>query len=686
MTARETIEDDYFGHRVADPYRWLEDDLSDQTADWVNRQNDLTQSFLSEIPFKESIKARMTEKLSAPSLSGYQLASEYLYFQKHDAKKNQPVIYREPVSGGEPELFLDVNTLSEDGKTSVRILSFSQSHAYAAIVLSDGGSDWGRVIVIDSDTKALVDDAVSRVKFTGISWQGDEGFYYSTYPSGEGSLLSARTDDHKAYFHKLNQPSSADTLVFGTDMQERYRYVGAEVSHDQQWLIAYGANVTATNTLWVRPLGETNLSWSAISKDSAARLSYVGSDEDALLIFTDYKAPNGRLVKVSAHNFEIESAVDVIAESEYPIEQIRCAGQYLLVVYKNDVLQRVHQFSLQGEFIREIELPANGMAQLVNQSPKDKLGLVVCADLATPIHLNQFALDDGRVSTRFEPSLPFNRDQFETRQVFYPSKDGTQIPMFIVQPKGLELDGNTPVILYGYGGFNVTVPPVINAGIATWLEAGGVYAIANIRGGGEYGKAWHRSGTRHKRQNVFDDFIAGAEYLVENKYGSSETLVIRGGSNGGLLVGACMTQRPELFKAALPAVGVLDMLRYHQFTSGAGWAYDYGIADDDEAMFQTLKSYSPLHNLRAGVQYPATLITTGDHDDRVVPAHSFKFAAQLQYCAEQQAIGTAPALIRVNKNEGHGAGKSMQTIIEESTDAYAFIFKVLGKVPAFFND
>jgi prolyl oligopeptidase len=258
--------------------------------------------------------------------------------------------------------------------------------------------------------------------------------------------------------------------------------------------------------------------------------------------------------------------------------------------------------------------------------------------------------------------------------------------MFIVQPKGLELDGNTPVILYGYGGFNVTVPPVINAGIATWLEAGGVYAIANIRGGGEYGKAWHRSGTRHKRQNVFDDFIAGAEYLVENKYGSSETLVIRGGSNGGLLVGACMTQRPELFKAALPAVGVLDMLRYHQFTSGAGWAYDYGTADDDEAMFQTLKSYSPLHNLRAGVQYPATLITTGDHDDRVVPAHSFKFAAQLQYCAEQQAIGTAPALIRVNKNEGHGAGKSMQTIIEESTDAYAFIFKVLGKVPAFFND
>jgi prolyl oligopeptidase len=518
------------------------------------------------------------------------------------------------------------------------------------------------------ETLNVVDDQVAQTKFTNAQWLGDEGFFYSTYDTPDGSHLSAKTDAHKVYFHTLGQTQSDDALVFGQPDDGKYRYATAQTSDDQRWLYVYGANDTKTNRVWVRSLAEMDAPFSEVTLSGDSRTWCVATTNSHHILYTDDQAANGRLVSVPVSEPSMQVMTDFIPESDVAIQETTLAAGHLFVSVAKDVLTVVRQYRLDGTFVRELNLPANGAVMVAFDSSDSETVFISCVGLSQPMVHIEMNVNSGEYKTRIAPTLPFDASEFVTEQVFYPSKDGTQIPMFISHKKGLKLDGAAPTMLYGYGGFNVTVPPVISATVAAWLEQGGVWVQANIRGGGEYGKRWHLAGTKQNRQNVFDDFIAAAEYLIDRNICSSNTLAIKGGSNGGLLVGACMTQRPELFAAALPAVGVLDMLRYHCFTSGAGWAFDYGTSEESEDMFLALKAYSPLHNVKDDQRYPWTLITTGDHDDRVVPAHSFKYAATLQ----QKASHETPQLIRIDKKAGHGAGKSKQAIIDETADQFAF--------------
>ncbi|ELU8563056.1 prolyl oligopeptidase family serine peptidase [Vibrio parahaemolyticus] len=668
-TRKDSVVDTYFGHDIADPYRWLEDDRSEETAQWVSGQNSVTFDFLGQIPYRQQIRdlvanSQNYEKYSQPFVRG-----DYTYFYKNDGLQNQSVLYRRK-GEGEAEVFLDPNTFSEEGTTSLGEVSFSKDYRLVAYSISEGGSDWRKIFVIDTETKEQLEPEIVDAKFTSISWLGSKGFYYSSYDKPQGSELSARTEHHKLYYHELGTPQSEDKVIFGEQEAQIHRYVSGTTTTDDRFLIISGAESTSGNRLFYIDLQSDSQAIVTLRDTTQGDTYLIDSQDETLLLYTNLDAPNGKVV---SYNTQTEQWADVIAEQEQPLE-ISKGGGYLFATYMVDVLSKVQQFNFQGEWIRDVELPGEGTAYgLAGKKEETKL-YYTFTNYVTPPTIFSFDVESGASTLYQESKAPFDRNEYESKQVFYTSKDGTQVPMVISYKKGISLDGSAPTMLYGYGGFNISLTPMFSGNVANWLELGGIYAVANMRGGGEYGKAWHNAGTQQQKQNVFDDFIAAAEYLIENDYTSSERLAIRGGSNGGLLVGACMTQRPELFKVALPAVGVLDMLRYHTFTSGEGWKYDYGTSEQSEAMFRYLLGYSPVHNVKEGVQYPATLVTTADHDDRVVPAHSYKFIAELQ--DKQQ--GKNPVLIRIDVNAGHGAGMPLSKQIDLTTDVYAFTLHNMG--------
>ncbi|TLU65340.1 S9 family peptidase [Thalassotalea litorea] len=671
-TRKDDVVDEYFGQKVADPYRWLEDDRSDETAAWVEAQNKVTFGYLDQIPYRESLKKRLTElwnyeKYSAPFTEG-----EYTYFYKNDGLQNQYVVYRQQ-GDGEAEVFLDPNKFSDDGTTSLAQLSFSKDGSIAAYAISEGGSDWRKVIIIDAKTKERLEPALENIKFSGISWKGNEGFFYSSYDKPEGSELSAKTDQHKLYYHKLGTAQSEDKVIFGESTEQKRRYVGGQVSEDGRFLLISGAQSTSGNDLHLLDLTQPDAYLKTIVSDNTADTNMLDSDGDTLYLVTNMDAPNQKVMAMDVTDPAPAQWKTVIPESENVLKA-SAGGGFIYAHYMVDATTKLVQFDRQGNKLRDIQLPDVGTASGLNGKPDDKVLYYSFTNYKTPSTIYSFDVDNGGSAVHQASGAQFNSDDYVSKQVFYTSKDGTKVPMIITHKKGVELNGKNPTILYGYGGFNISLTPSFSVANGVWLEQGGVYAVANMRGGGEYGKDWHKAGTQTQKQNVFDDFIAAAEHLIDANYTSSDYLAIRGGSNGGLLVGAVMLQRPELFKVALPAVGVLDMLRYHKFTSGAGWAYDYGTSDQSKEMFEYLYGYSPLHNVKDGGQYPATLITTGDHDDRVVPAHSFKFAAELQ--AKQ--AGENPVLIRIETNAGHGAGTPVSKSIEQYADIFGFTLYNMG--------
>jgi len=671
-TRKGDVVDTYFGTEVADPYRWLEDDRSEETENWVKAQNEVTFAHLESIPYREKIETRLTElwnyeKISAPFKEG-----DYTYFYKNDGLQNQYVVYRQK-GDEEPEVFLDPNTFSEDGTTSLAQLTFSDDGSLAAYSISEGGSDWRKIRVIDAETKEQLEEPLVDVKFSGVSWVGNEGFYYSSYDKPEGSELSAKTDQHKLYYHELGTDQSDDKLVFGGTDAEKHRYVGGSVTDDDRYLLISAANSTSGNKLFLKDLTDEGSELVTILDHTDSDTRVLDNDGSKLYLVTNLDAPNQRVVTVDASNPAPENWEDFIPETENVLSVSTGAG-YIFAEYMVDAVAQVKQYAYNGDMVREVQLPGVGsIGGFSGKKEADEL-YYTFTNYSTPSTIYKFDPDQGGSEVYAESGADFDPANYESKQVFYTSKDGTEVPMIITYKKGTKLNGSNPTILYGYGGFNISLTPSFSIANAAWLEMGGVYAVANLRGGGEYGKDWHKAGTKLQKQNVFDDFIAAAEYLIEKDYTSPERLAIRGGSNGGLLVGAVMTQRPELFAVALPAVGVLDMLRYHTFTAGAGWAYDYGTANDSKEMFEYLLGYSPVHNVEEGVAYPATLITTGDHDDRVVPAHSFKFAAELQ----EKAGGENPQLIRIETNAGHGAGTPVSKTIEQYSDIFGFTLYHMG--------
>lgn len=664
---------DYFGTEVKDPYRWLEDDRSEETENWVEAQNKVTFNYLEKIPYRDQLKERLTdlwdyEKLSAPFTEG-----DYIYFFKNDGLQNQSVLYRKKTEDEEPKVFLDPNKFSEDGTTSLAGMSFSEDGKKVAYAISEGGSDWRKVMVMNAENKQILSDTIKNVKFGGLSWKGNEGFYYSSYEKPEGSELSAKTDQHRLYYHKLGTAQSEDKVIFGDSEEQKRRYVGGSVTEDNRFLIISARNSTSGGEIYLMDLTKKDPELVPII-DNFDTDSYVIDNEGSkLYIATDLDAPNRKIVTVDASNPTPENWKDLIPETENVLSP-STGGGYIFAEYMVDAISQVKQYDYDGKLVREVELPGIGAVGGFGTKKDKEVTYYSFTNYVTPGTIYKYDIEKGTSEVYNKPNIDFNPEDYESEQVFYNSKDGTKIPMIITYKKGTEMNGKNPTILYGYGGFNVSLTPGFSTAMSVWLEQGGVYAVPNIRGGGEYGKKWHDAGTKLKKQNVFDDFIAAAEYLIEKNYTSSEYLALRGGSNGGLLVGAAMTQRPDLMKVALPAVGVLDMLRYHTFTAGAGWAYDYGTAEDNKEMFRYLHGYSPLHNVKEGVEYPATLVTTGDHDDRVVPAHSFKFAAELQ---EKQA-GNKPVLIRIETKAGHGAGKPTSMVIEEYADIFGFTLYNMG--------
>ncbi|MBN1821644.1 MAG: S9 family peptidase [Prolixibacteraceae bacterium] len=675
LTKKVDVVDTYFGIDVNDPYRWLEDDHSAETAEWVKAENKVTFSYLEKIPYREEIKTRLStlwnyEKVGAPFKEG-----KYTYFYKNNGLQNQDVLYRfktgeDPITA---EVFLDPNTFKEDGTISLGNISFSRNGEIAAYTISEGGSDWRKILVIDTETKELIGDTLVDVKFSGLSWKANEGFYYSSYDKPEGSELSAKTDQHKLYYHKIGTSQENDELVFGGTPEEKHRYVSGSVTEDDHYLAIMASISTTGNKLFIKDLTKPGSKLIAVIDNTESDTYVIDNVGTKLYLVTNLNAPNQKIVTVDASDPLPENWADFIPETENVLNPTT-GGGYFFADYMIDAVSKVFQYDYNGKLVREVELPGIGSVGGFGSKKEEKDLYYSFANYITPNSIYKYDAEQGTSELYRKPDIDFNPDEYESNQIFYNSKDGTRIPIIITYKKGTQLNGKNPTILYGYGGFNISETPYFSIRTAVWLELGGVYAVPNIRGGGEYGRKWHDAGTQMNKQNVFDDFIAAAEYLIDNKYTSSDYLAIFGGSNGGLLVGAVMTQRPDLMKVALPAVGVLDMLRYHTFTAGAGWAYDYGTANDNKEMFEYLKGYSPVHNVKAGVKYPATLITTGDHDDRVVPAHSFKFAAELQ---EKQA-GNNPVLIRIETDAGHGAGTPVSKSIEQITDMFGFTLYNMG--------
>jgi len=673
-TRKDSTVDNYFGVEIADPYRWLENDTAPEVISWVAKQNEVTFNYLNQIPFREEIKTRLTEiwnyeKFSAPFKEG-----DYWYFGKNNGLQNQSVIYRtkdiENVS--KAEVFLDPNKLSEDGTVSLASLSFSKDHKFAAIGISKSGSDWNEIFVINLLTLEKTKDVINWVKFSGATWF-KSGFFYSRYDEPvKGKDFSNKNEFMKIYYHEMGTQQSEDKLVY-EDKAHPLRYFNASVSEDESFLFINISEGTSGSEILVKSIKDQDYlkgSFNILCKGFTNNYGVVTNDGNKILVLTDYKAPKYRLVAIDPTQPEEKNWEVRIAEGKNLLENVTSAGGDLIANYLVDASTRLKHYDIMGKLKSEIELPGIGTASTGGCKANENLITYNYISFTEPGKIKFYDLKTmDQKSWGAEIKYAFDPNQFETKQVFYTSKDGTKVPMFIMHKKGMKLDGNNPTLLYGYGGFNINLTPSFSISRMMFLERGGVYAIANLRGGGEYGEEWHQAGMLGKKQTVFDDFIAAAEYLIAEKYTQSSKLAINGGSNGGLLVGACMTQRPELFKAAIPAVGVLDMLRYHKFTIGWGWAVEYG-SNDNKEQFDYLLKYSPLHNIKEGVSYPATLIMTADHDDRVVPAHSFKFAETLQEKAKKE---DTPHLIRIDSKAGHGAGKPTAKLIEDATDMYSFI-------------
>ncbi len=671
-TNKIDIADTYFGNTINDPYRWLEDDRSAETKAWVEAENKVTQNYLNRIPFRPAIKSRLEtlwnyEKYTAPFKEG-----DYTYFYKNDGLQNQYVLYRQK-DKSKPEVFLDPNTFSKDATTSLAGIEFTKDGSMAAYQISEGGSDWRKVIILNTNDHAIIGDTLIDVKFSGLAWKGNEGFYYSSYDKPkEGSQLSGLTQFHKLYFHSTGSSQKEDRLIFGGEQTPR-RYIGAGLTEDERFLVITAAESTTGNELYFQDLSKPGSPIINVVNNFKGDHSIIDNQGSKLYIFTNLNAPNYKVVTVDASNPAPENWKDLIPETDNVLS-ISTAGGKIFANYLKDATSLVMQYDMDGNLERTVTLPGVGSASGFYAKKSEKELYYTFTSYIYPPTIFKYIIANGQSVEYKKSGVKFDPSNFISKQVFYTSKDGTKIPMIITHKKGIEINGKNPTLLYGYGGFSVSLTPAFSTSNIILLEQGGIYAVPNLRGGGEYGEKWHLAGTKMNKQNVFDDFIAAAEYLVSNKYTSKDFLAVSGGSNGGLLVGAVMSQRPELFKVALPAVGVLDMLRYNKFTAGAGWAYDYGTAEDSKEMFEYLLKYSPYHALKPGVSYPATLITTADHDDRVVPAHSFKFAARLQ----EYHKGESPALIRIETNAGHGAGKPTAKIIEEQADKWAFMLYNMG--------
>jgi len=671
QTKKGEVTDTYFNTVVPDPYRWLEDDQAANTKAWVAEQNKVTQGYLAQIPYREAIRKRLEtlwnyEKYSAPFKEG-----SYTYFYKNDGLQSQSVLYRQ-TAGGQPEVFLDPNKFSKDGTTSLAGISFTQDGSLATYQLSTGGSDWTNAVVIKTADKSIIGDTLKDIKFSGIAWKGNQGFYYSSYDKPkDGSQLSGMTQYHKLYYHELGTPQSQDKLIFGGEQTPR-RYIGAYLTEDERYLVITAANSTTGNELYFQDLSQPGSSIVNVVNNMDNVHSIVDNVGSKLYIYTNLYAPTYKLITVDAANPQPGNWKDLIARSENVLE-VSTAGGKLFAHYLKDATTLIQQYNMNGKLEHAVALPSVGTASGFSAKKEEAEIYYSFTSYTYPSTIFKYDLVSGQSEVYKKSGVRFNPELFESKQVFYKSKDGTKVPMIITYKKGTVLNGHNPTLLYAYGGFGVSLTPAFSTSNIVLLEQGGIYAVANLRGGGEYGETWHKAGTKMRKQNVFDDFIAAAEYLIKNKYTSKDYLAIAGGSNGGLLVGATMTQRPDLCKVAFPAVGVMDMLRYNKFTAGAGWAYDYGTAEDSEGMFQYLYQYSPYHAIKPA-SYPATLVTTADHDDRVVPAHSFKFAARLQ----EYQKGTAPALIRIETNAGHGAGRSTAQIIGQETDKWAFMLFNMG--------
>jgi len=664
---KDSIVDDYFGMSVEDPYRWLENDTSEETAQWVKEQNQVTFNYLSQIPYRSKVEERLTtlwnyEKQSSPFKRG-----KFYFFYKNDGIQNQSVLYYQKGLDGEAEVLIDPNTLTKDGTASINGMGFSKNAQYMAYGLSYAGSDWVEIHILNLENKEAINDTIKYVKFSSISWQKD-GFYYSSYePPTAGSDYSGKNEFHSIYYHKLGTKQTSDQLVY-RDKEHPLRNANAGVTEDEKYLYINTSESTNGNGILIKNL-ETNAPFVNVVnhfENDNYILDHIGDGK--FLIQTNYKAPNNRICILDINKPNQEDWEELIPEKEYVLRGVTLAGDNIVANYMKDVQSKLEIYSRNGEYLQDIKLPGIGIANFSGDKKSD-IGFYSFTSYTFPTTIFKYDLKNNTSTVHFKPKTDFESDNYVTKQVFYESKDGTEIPMFITHKKGINMDGNNPTFLYGYGGFNISVTPSYSAVNAVFLEQGGIYAVANLRGGSEYGEDWHRDGWRFNKQNVFDDFIAAAEYLIDSNYTSSEKLAVHGRSNGGLLVGAVMTQRPDLMQVALPGVGVLDMLRYHKFTIGWAWAGEYGDSEASKESFDNLYAYSPLHNIKEGVEYPATMVTTADHDDRVVPAHSFKFISELQ---DKQG-GDEPVLIRIDVDAGHGAGKPTSKSIEEWADIWSFV-------------
>jgi prolyl oligopeptidase len=677
---KQEVTDDYFGTSVADPYRWLEDDTTQAVAAWVESENKVTQAYLSRIPFREQLKKRLTEltdyeKIGIPFKN--KKTGKYYYY-RNDGLQNQSVLYEKETLDGEPKILLDPNTLSEDGTVALSGISFSNDGKYFAYTISRSGSDWREIYVMDLATRQLTPDSIKWAKFSGASWQKD-GFYYSAYDAPEaGKEFSNVNENHKIYYHKLGAPQSADVLVYENKKYPK-RFYSAHVDEDEKALFVFESGEGRGNNIFMKDLRKQNAPFVQLTEDFDYEYSPVEIIGDFIYFYTNYKAPKYRLMKTPIDKPKLADWTDVMAESDNVLSDIRFAGGKIIATYMKDASDHSYVCDIDGRTLYEINFPTFGSAGFSGDRD-DKELFYSFTSFTFPNTIYKFDIDNNKSVKYLSPEVKFNAEDYVTEQVFYPSRDGTKIPMFLTYKKGLRKDGNNPVYLYGYGGFNISLNPGFSTSRIPFLENGGIYAQTNLRGGGEYGEDWHIAGTKLNKQNVFDDFIAAAEYLIKEKYTTNKKICVAGGSNGGLLVGAVVNQRPDLFGAALPAVGVMDMLRYHKFTIGWNWASDYGTSEDSKEMFDYLYKYSPVHNIRNdGTPYPAILVTTADHDDRVVPAHSFKYAATLQ----ASSTGNAPKLIRIETKAGHGAGKPISKVIDEQTDTYSFVMYNLGMKPGF---
>lgn len=669
--------DNYFGTKVSDPYRWLENDTSTETAEWVKLQNKVTFGYLEQIPFREKIKQRLTKIWDYPKYGVPFKEGKYYFYYKNNGMQNQSVLYIQDGLAGEPKVFLDPNTFSKDGTIALGSLQVSHDAKYMAYTTSIGGSDWNEIYVIEIPSGKKLDDQLKWVKFSGISWEKD-GFYYSRYDEPKkGGELSGKNEFHKVYYHKIGDLQSSDKLIYENPNYPLRNY-SVSTSDDEKFLYLYETEGTSGNSLYVKELSKPNSQFILIAKGFDDEYNAVDNEGNDILLMTNHKAPKNKLLVISTPYSDTTKWKTIIPEKNEVLQSVSIIGGKIVAQYMKDASSRAYVCDIEGKLISEITLPGIGTIGGFSGKKNDNIAFYAYTSFTFPTTIFKYDINSNKTEVYKKPDIDFKVDDYETKQVFYPSKDGTQIPMFIIHKKDLKLDGTNPTMLYGYGGFNISLTPSFSLSRLVFLENGGVYAIANLRGGGEYGEEWHKAGTKMNKQNVFNDFIAAAEYLIKEKYTNSNKLAISGGSNGGLLVGACMTQRPELFKVAMPAVGVMDMLRFHKFTIGWAWTGDYG-SSDDSLMFNYIYKYSPLHNIKEGVRYPATMVTTADHDDRVVPAHSFKFISTLQ----EKNKGDNPVLIRIETMAGHGAGKPTSKQIDEVTDFWSFVLYNLDVTPIY---